>query len=672
MSADDRLSLRGRIRRTVISFSVVLLLSITAFAEPYETIINNGDPVNRVDIAIVGDGYTAGEMTKYRNDVAQFVADWFAQQPYLKYSRYFNVHRIDVVSNESGADHPERNPPVFVDTTFNATYNCGSIQRLICVTTSLVNQVISTSLPAAHFDIKLVIVNDPEYGGSGGSVAVASTNDAAVELILHEVGHSFGLLADEYAGGGPSCNPNVEPSEPNATLETVRELIKWSFWIDPGTPVPTTSTTPALPGLYEGAKYCNQGLFRPTHDNKMRTLGRPFEQINSEQHVKRIYNFVSPIDSVQPEETDVTISTNGSATFSVATPEPLTHSLTIQWLVNGQPFGSGTSRQVNGSVFGKGQFTVTAEVSDPTSFVRNDPSEVLRDSFDWTLNIEAATSAAVFDFDGDGSTDVSVFRPNSQPTAQWWLLRSSDSGTRGLAFGTSTDVPVAADFTGDGKTDVAFWRPSTGEWFILRSEDDSFFAFPFGSNGDIPAPGDFDGDGKADPAVYRPSSGTWFIVRSSDGGLSVVPFGVAADQPIVADYDGDGKDDVGVYRAPDNQFWLLRSTDGVKAFQFGAPGDRTAVGDWTGDGKADVAFFRPSTSEWYVIRSEDDSFFAFPWGATGDISSPGDFDGDGKFDPAVWRPSDRTWYIFGTTSGFEAVQFGSNGDVPLPSSVSVQ
>ncbi|MCO6511841.1 MAG: M36 family metallopeptidase [Aridibacter famidurans] len=284
----------------------------------------------------------------------------------------------------------------------------------------------------------------------------------------------------------------------------------------------------------------------------------------------------------------------------------------------------------------------------------------------------SSSSGAPFDFDGDGATDVSVFRPNSQPTAQWWLLRSSDSGTRGLAFGSSTDVPVAADFTGDGKTDVAFWRPSTGEWFILRSEDDSFFAFPFGSNGDIPAPGDFDGDGKADPAVYRPTSGTWFIVRSSDGGLSVVPFGVAADQPIVADYDGDGKDDVGVYRAPDNQFWLLRSTDGVKAFQFGAPGDRTAVGDWTGDGKADVAFFRPSSSEWYVIRSEDDSFFAFPWGATGDIPSPGDFDGDGKFDPAVWRPSDRTWYIFGTTSGFEAVQFGSNGDVPLPSSVSVQ
>ncbi|REJ78147.1 MAG: hypothetical protein DWQ47_17535 [Acidobacteria bacterium] len=299
----------------------------------------------------------------------------------------------------------------------------------------------------------------------------------------------------------------------------------------------------------------------------------------------------------------------------------------------------------------------------------------------YNVSQEASTGTTVFDFDGDSKTDVSVFRPNAGSLAesvgpegsssQWWYLRSSDQGTRGLQFGNSDDIPVASDFTGDGKTDIAFWRPSTGEWFILRSEDDSFFAFPFGASGDIPAPGDFDGDGKADPAVYRPSSGTWFIVRSSDGGLTVVPFGVAADQPIVADYDGDGMDDVGVYRSPDNQFWLLRSSEGVKAFQFGAPGDRTTVGDWTGDGKADVAFFRPSTSEWYVIRSEDDSFFAFPWGANGDVPSPGDFDGDGRFDPAVWRPSDRTWYIFGSTNGFQAVLFGANGDVPLPSSVSV-
>ncbi|HUF04021.1 MAG TPA: M20/M25/M40 family metallo-hydrolase [Aridibacter sp.] len=291
----------------------------------------------------------------------------------------------------------------------------------------------------------------------------------------------------------------------------------------------------------------------------------------------------------------------------------------------------------------------------------------------------APSGKAVFDFDGDSKTDVSVFRANGAGIAgpegsgaQWWIMRSSDQGTRGLAFGNADDIPVAADFTGDGKADAAFFRPSTGEWYVLRSEDDSFFAFQFGSTGDVPAPGDFDGDGKADPAVFRPSSATWFILRSSDFGLTVVPFGISEDKPTVADFDGDGMDDVAVYRPSVSQFWQLRSTDGAIGYQFGAAGDRTAVGDWTGDGKADVAFFRPSSSEWYVIRSEDSSFYAFPWGASGDIPSPGDYDGDGMTDPAVWRPSDGTWYIFGSTSGFSAVLFGADGDLPLPSSLSVE
>ncbi|HUF05601.1 MAG TPA: VCBS repeat-containing protein [Aridibacter sp.] len=118
--------------------------------------------------------------------------------------------------------------------------------------------------------------------------------------------------------------------------------------------------------------------------------------------------------------------------------------------------------------------------------------------------------------------------------------------------------------------------------------------------------------------------------------------------------------------------WIYKSSNGGHgAAVFGTASDVVVPADFTGDGKADVAFFRPSTSEWYVIRSEDDSYFAYPWGATGDIPSPGDYDGDGKTDPAIWRPSDRTWYIFGSTNGFEAVLFGATGDVPLPSTKSV-
>ena len=272
-------------------------------------------------------------------------------------------------------------------------------------------------------------------------------------------------------------------------------------------------------------------------------------------------------------------------------------------------------------------------------------------------------SKPIFDFDGDGKTDVSIFRPDA---GQWWYLRSSDLNNAAFAFGTSSDKLVPADFTGDGITDVAFWRESTGEWFILRSEDSSFFGFPFGTSGDIPAPGDFDGDGIADAAVFRPSTATWFIQRSSDGGTTITPFGVAEDRPTIADYDGDGKDDIARFRPSVSEWWQLRSQDGVIAYQFGASGDKTIQGDYTGDGKADVGIFRPSTGNWLILRSEDTSFFGFPFGTSTDIPSPGDYDGDGTFDAAVFRPSTNTWFYSGSTSGNVQLNFGIDGDTPIP------
>ncbi len=274
-----------------------------------------------------------------------------------------------------------------------------------------------------------------------------------------------------------------------------------------------------------------------------------------------------------------------------------------------------------------------------------------------------ASNAGRLDFDGDGKTDIGIFRPSS---GEWWLNRSSSGQTVAAQFGAGTDRVVSGDYTGDGKTDIAFWRPSNGNWFILRSEDGSFFSFPFGTAGDVPVPADYDGDGKADAAVFRPSTGTWYINKSS-GGTIIGQFGQLGDVPVTADYDGDGKSDIAIYRPSAGEWWIQRSSNAtVYAFQFGLSADKPVHGDYTGDGKADVAFFRPSTGQWFILRSEDSSFYSVPFGTVGDVPVPGDYDGDGKFDTAVFRPALNTWFIQRTTAGTAILNFGAAGDLPVP------
>jgi IgA peptidase M64 len=364
----------SQILRQSARFFVFLIGSVGfspwALGEPVTTIRNNGDSANRVDLVILGDGYTSTEMEKYATDVENAVQGFFAQEPFKEYQRYFNVHRVDVTSAESGADHPEDVPPTSKDTAFDATYNCTGIERLICVDVSKVDTVLGNSVGADQRDMVLVLVNDTEYGGSGGSIAVASLHLAAIELVLHEVGHSFGLLADEYdSGPPPPCDNTIEPPEVNVTRETDRDLIKWNVgggpptgWIDPTTPIPTTSTDPGVPGLYEGAKYCPTGLFRPTYNSKMRNLGPPFEQINEEQLVKRIYNFVSPLDSTRPSATNLVLHQGMSRVFKVSVPKPLTHLLKIRWSVDGVVTGKKRRFKLNSAGLSLGDHTIKVTV----------------------------------------------------------------------------------------------------------------------------------------------------------------------------------------------------------------------------------------------------------------------------------------------------------------------
>jgi hypothetical protein len=189
---------------------------------------------------------------------------------------------------------------------------------------------------------------------------------------------------------------------------------------------------------------------------------------------------------------------------------------------------------------------------------------------------------AHFGLGGATSVDLRLRRPRRGPVTD----------LRGVAANGTIRVPARSsprppgDHDGDGDTDMGVFRPSNGTWYVHGGPSVSF-----GTSGDVPVPGDYDGDGTADVAVFRPSDGTWYV-----HGATSAAWGVSGDVPVPGDYDGDGDTDMGVFRPSDGR-WYVR--DGP-AVAFGTAGDIPVPGDYDGDGHIDIAVFRPSNGTWYV------------------------------------------------------------------------
>ncbi|MEQ1642421.1 MAG: FG-GAP-like repeat-containing protein [Pyrinomonadaceae bacterium] len=264
------------------------------------------------------------------------------------------------------------------------------------------------------------------------------------------------------------------------------------------------------------------------------------------------------------------------------------------------------------------------------------------------------------DFDGDGSDDVSVYRPSE---GIWYIQNSNGNSMQTL--GSSGDKVVSADYDGDGKTDAAVFS-TNGTWTIRRSSDGGTTTQQFGYGTDLTVRGDFDGDGRNDLAVFRPETGVWYVQKSNGSGDIVLQFGLADDIPVSSDFDGDGKIDIAVFRPSNGVWYWMKSSDGqFNARQYGVAGDIPLGGDFDGDGKSDLSVYRPSDGVWYIKRSSDGTYDFRQFGLSTDIPVAGNYDSDGKMDIAVFRPSNGVWYIWRTVDGgFDYRSFGVNGDIP--------
>jgi len=370
----------------------VVTMPITIGNEPVpgflrvSTIRPDGSPTraahpNRIHVVFVGDGYTASELATYADQVESF-ADWmFNYEPYTTYRPIFSIHRVDIVSNDSGVDH-DPTQGIYRDTALDMGFWCGGTKRLLCVSMSKAK---SYAAQAPGDDLIVALANSSKYGGAGYSssdLATASArHSSSADVVVHENGHALADLADEYTYGGPTTYTGSEPSAVNVTKFTAQTLIdnqyKWYRWLGESFP-----QFDGAHGMYEGGNYSRFGIYRPSNNSMMRALGRPFNMPSVEAHIISFYLYIDPIDTRTPAQTTVP----SCETLWV---DPIDIPMQITWSLQALVIAGADAESLDtcAMFIPAGQYQVTARVRDTTPWVRDEAArdQLMTQSVSWNV-----------------------------------------------------------------------------------------------------------------------------------------------------------------------------------------------------------------------------------------------------------------------------------------------
>ena len=281
-----------------------------------------------IHLVVLGDGYQQDQQQQYRDDVLHMMTLMQRDPSINTHFDAWNVHMVETPSVDSGIDdnvlRDSRN------TVFNTGYFCRQVRRLICGDQLSMYDVAITEYP--NFDAIMVLVNDSRYGGGGGNVAIASTSSP--EIALHELGHSFAGLADEYVdryipeGSQP---PYVEGLFANVSTNSNPADVPWSHWLTNNELVANVLDEV---GVFEGAFYRPTGFFRPTQNSLMRAYDGQLGPVNGEQWALRVYASISPVLDISPATTLIQATVGEQMEFSV---EPLFGPAvrSVEWRLDG-------------------------------------------------------------------------------------------------------------------------------------------------------------------------------------------------------------------------------------------------------------------------------------------------------------------------------------------------
>lgn len=362
------------------------------------------------------------------------------------------------------------------------------------------SKVLAAASASPNWDEIIVLVNDPVYGGAGGSISVTTTNASARLIVVHEYGHTFHRLADEYTTaypGFPACSDvsGTRACEANVTDQTVPGSIKWASWITPGNAIPTPAGTSGI-GLFVGARYQTTGMHRPANNCAMRSLGGQFCSVCSQEYVLRLYRggWGTPsagIDLIEPGSESpstantVNVAAGGSQMFSASVLRPQPDSVSLQWYVDGVAVSgaNGSSFTFQPGTGGPATRQVELRANDTTALVRAAMagSDLVHRR---TWNIAVASSALpvinlldIAAFEGQqGPKDVSVVVRLSSPApaggVRVELTTSDGTATAGQDYVAATRLVTVAEGESQGLFNVEVLGdalPEPDESVVIRA-----------------------------------------------------------------------------------------------------------------------------------------------------------------------------------------------------------
>lgn len=330
-----------------------------------DTLQYSGTSAAFINLVILGDGYTASQLDKYRHDAGEFSNYLFSQSPYNAYKQYFNVFAIQVVSAETGVKHPGTGSDCYSafvpvsnpDNYFGTTFDVGGLHRLVVPTYSYrVASVLADNFP--DYDQVVFLANTPHYGGSGGQYATATLHKSSNEIAIHEMGHSFAGLADEYWAGDFYAR-----EKPNLTRESQPSQVKWKNWLSPETGI----------GIHAHAQTT---WYKPSQGScKMEYLFRPLCAVCAEAIIEHIHSLINPLGSPPDPEPEPVLTSPQTPGFYVRLKpiKPQPNTLKTGWQLNGLPLAvNQDSVLIEPANLQEGPNTLSVSVQDTTLMTRSE------------------------------------------------------------------------------------------------------------------------------------------------------------------------------------------------------------------------------------------------------------------------------------------------------------